>query len=624
MKRALLISIIAITFLSSRAQESFGGLMFSARLDTAQQVGNLSVPSSGNGIAGFSYHDDTLWFKITANGLTGPILAAHIHSAAGNGVEYSLLPFIDGNTIKGYLPAIKFKEGELKPFLDGQFYMNIHTSANPNGEISGRIMPEADINYQAVMDMAQAGHTNPDGKKPLGLASFNLGMDRKKLEVSVLVNDLTSNITNAHLHYGSPGVSGPAVIPLMPFNQGNTYSGTFDLSTLANPSGFLDSLEHGKVYVNIHTSGFPAGEIRGQLVKNNTIAFDTWMNAAQETGTISPNTPANAKGLCLFSVNSRCDSIWVNIQADQLSGSITGAHFHSGKAGVSGGVLVSLTPFINGTQVSGLLTAANPAFTGNLNMASFVKMLLNGEIYINIHTTLNTAGEVRGQPASLTRKGLIYELCPKQVNSTLNGGLNAQGSGFVSVNRWHTNLHFGVAVANLSSHLNAAHFHNALPGLNGGVVHGFPVDSTIMAFWNDATFTSEMADKFEAGSIYSNFHTSNNTGGEIRGQVTINDLCSVTTGISDRNRAGNVEVSIFPNPVQSSSVIRFTLQQKSDVSLNVYNLLGKKVYALAGGKLQAGEHTRHFEASELPDGIYFVRLVVNGNAVNTGKIIVGR
>ena len=210
------------------------------------------------------------------------------------------------------------------------------------------------------------------------------------------------------------------------------------------------------------------------------------------------------------------------------------------------------------------------------------------------------------------------------MNSTLNGGLGAQGSGFVSVDRRHTNLHFGVAVANLSSHLNAAHFHNALPGLNGGVVHGFPVDSTIMEFWNDASFTSEMADKFEAGSIYSNFHTSNNPGGEIRGQVSINDLCSVTTGISERNRAGNVEVSIFPNPVQSSSVIRFTLQQKSDVSLNVYNLLGKKVYAIAGGKLPAGEHTRHFEASELPDGIYFVKLVVNGNAVNTGKIIVGR
>ena len=53
MRRALLITIIAIMFLSARAQESFGGLMFSARLDKAQQVGSLAVPSSGNGIAGF-------------------------------------------------------------------------------------------------------------------------------------------------------------------------------------------------------------------------------------------------------------------------------------------------------------------------------------------------------------------------------------------------------------------------------------------------------------------------------------------------------------------------------------------------------------------------------------------
>jgi hypothetical protein len=624
MKKALLFLIIAITFLSSRAQESFGGMMFSAKLDTAQQDGNLLVASKGNGIAGFSYHNDTLWFQITANGLTGPIITAHIHTASGNGIEYSLLPYIDGNSIKGYLPAIRFKEGELKPFLEGQYYVNIHTAANPNGEISGRILPEADVNYKAVMDMAQAGHTNPEGKSPMGLASFNLGMDNKKLEINVLVNDLTSNITNAHLHYGAPGVSGPAVIPLMPFNQGNSFSGTFDLANLANPSAFLDSLKHGKVYVNVHTSGFPAGEIRGQLQVNHILAFDTWMGAAQETGSISPNTPASAKGLCNFSINSQCDSLWVNLQSDQLSGPITGVHFHTGKAGVSGGVLVSLTTFISGNKVSGILTAANPAFTGNLNLATFVKMLLNGEIYVNMHTALNPAGEVRGQPASLTRKGLVYDLCPKQVNSVLNGGLNSQGSGFVSVDRWHTNLHFGVAVANLGSHLNAAHFHNALPGLNGGVVHAFPVDSTIMEFWNDATFTTEMANKFEAGSIYSNFHTSNNPGGEIRGQVSINNLCSVTTGIPERNRADNVEVSIYPNPIQASSVMRFTLPQNSTVSLNLYNLLGKKMSTLAEGKMSAGEHIQQLESAMLPEGVYFYRLVINGKAANNGKIVVGR
>jgi len=90
MKRLLLLTLIAMAILPLRAQESFGGLMFSAKLDTAQQVGTLAVPSSGNGMAGFSFHNDTLWFDITSNGLTGPITAAHIHAVSSGGVEYSL------------------------------------------------------------------------------------------------------------------------------------------------------------------------------------------------------------------------------------------------------------------------------------------------------------------------------------------------------------------------------------------------------------------------------------------------------------------------------------------------------------------------------------------------------
>ena len=622
MKRILLISIWAIAILPSKAQKSFGGLMFSAILDTTQSSGSINVPSSANGVAGFTYHNDSLWFDITANGLTGPITTAHIHTLTGGSIEYSLSPFINGNKIKGYLTGINLKDGSLKHFLDGEYYVNIHTPSNPNGEISGRIIPEADINYEAALTMEQAGHTNPPDKTPSGLGSFNLSQDNTKLEVNVLVNDLTSNITNAHLHYGALGISGSVAIPISQFLQGNSYHGVYDLTSLSNKAGFLDSLQHGKIYVNIHTTNFPGGEIRGQLIKSHTLSFDTWMNTAQETGTLAPATPAGAVGLCNFSVNSKGDSLWVNVQADHLSGPITGAHFHTGKAGASGGVLIGLTSFIHGNAVSGILTSANPVFTGGLTIESFVNKVLSGDIYVNMHTTLNPAGEVRGQPSSLTRKGVIYSLCNQQANSTLNG--NAQGSGFVTIDRNHTNLHYGIAITNLSSTLLAAHFHDAFPGINGPVIHSLPTDSTVKGFWNDASFTSAIADKFENGEIYANFHTASNPGGEIRGQVATGDLCVISTGIKDPQHSQAFAASIYPNPVKTSATLTYTLPQKGDVSLSLYNLLGKEVQIFTHESKTAGTYSQSVDASILLDGVYLYRLTVNGNQVKTGKVIVNR
>lgn len=622
MKRILLLSFIAMAFLPLRAQVSFGGLMFSARLDTVEQPGGLLVASSGNGIAGFSYHNDTLWFDITANGLTGPITAAHIHAESDHGVVYSLVNFINGNKIKGYLTGINLNNGSLKSFLDGEYYVNIHTAANPGGEISGHIVPETDVNYKAVLDMEQAGHANPGGMVPMGLGSVNLSLDKTKLEINILVNDLTSNITNAHLHYGAPGVSGPVIIPISQFKQGNSYYGVYDLTALSDPAAFLDSLEQGKVYINVHTSNYPAGEIRGQLMKNRTLSFDTWMNSAQETGTINAATPPGAKGLCNFSVNSQGDSLWVNIQSDSLSGAITGAHFHSGKAGVSGGVVVPLTNFISGNMISGVITAEDPIFTGGLSIESFIDLVLSGDIYVNMHTSLNPAGEVRGQPSGIARKGVIYSLCNQQVSSSVTG--NGQGSGFVTIDRNHTNLHYGIAIANLGSMLTADHFHDGLPGINGGVIHALPTDSTLMGFWNDATFTPEIADKFINGAVYANFHTSNYPGGEIRGQVAVGDLCLTTTGLNALSKANVYPLSIYPNPVRRFSTISYSLPRNSDVLINLYNVLGEKVSTLSRGNRSAGIYNQTIDASGLQEGVYIYTLMVNGSIVNSGKVIVSR
>lgn len=64
----------------------------------------------------------------------------------------------------------------------------------------------------------------------------------------------------------------------------------------------------------------------------------------------------------------------------------------------------------------------------------------------------------------------------------------------------------------------------------------------------------------------------------------------------------------YPNPFNPETTIRFSLLEKGFTKLDVYNLLGEHIFNLVRGEIASGEHTIHFNASNLPSGIYFYKL----------------
>lgn len=81
-----------------------------------------------------------------------------------------------------------------------------------------------------------------------------------------------------------------------------------------------------------------------------------------------------------------------DLTAQSLSGPATALHLHRGASGVSGPVVTDLTSSI--VQNAGGVTTA----TGQVNIdADILADLRAGEIYFNLHTDLNPAGEIRGQ-----------------------------------------------------------------------------------------------------------------------------------------------------------------------------------------------------------------------------------
>ena len=68
----------------------------------------------------------------------------------------------------------------------------------------------------------------------------------------------------------------------------------------------------------------------------------------------------------------------------------------------------------------------------------------------------------------------------------------------------------------------------------------------------------------------------------------------------------------YPNPFNPTTLIPFSVAEASEVSIKVYDLLGRTVATLVDGTLSAGVHEVQFEASQLPTGMYIVRMEAAG------------
>jgi hypothetical protein len=79
----------------------------------------------------------------------------------------------------------------------------------------------------------------------------------------------------------------------------------------------------------------------------------------------------------------------------------------------------------------------------------------------------------------------------------------------------------------------------------------------------------------------------------------------------------------FPNPARAAAEFRYTLDAAADISLALYDVLGREVEVLERGTRPAGTHTVRWRASALPPGLYVLRLT-DGERVATRKLVVVR
>lgn len=129
--------------LAFAAAVAFSGPAFAEKFKATLDGKSESPPttSSGTGTADIDYDATSkkLSWKITYSGLTGPATAAHFHGPAEAGKNAGVavpIPNAGTSPVEG---SATLTDAQAKDLTDGKLYVNVHTAANPAGEIRGQV-----------------------------------------------------------------------------------------------------------------------------------------------------------------------------------------------------------------------------------------------------------------------------------------------------------------------------------------------------------------------------------------------------------------------------------------------------------------------------------------------------
>ena len=134
---------VTLATLAIGAAVIFAGPAFADKMK-ATLDGKSEVPpntSAGTGTADIDYDPASkkLSWKLTYSGLSGPVTAAHFHGPAAAGANAGVKVPIP-NTASGSEGSATLNDEQAADLVGGKYYVNVHTAANPGGEIRGQVM----------------------------------------------------------------------------------------------------------------------------------------------------------------------------------------------------------------------------------------------------------------------------------------------------------------------------------------------------------------------------------------------------------------------------------------------------------------------------------------------------
>jgi len=230
-----------------------------------------------------------------------------------------------------------------------------------------------------------------------------------------------------------------------------------------------------------------------------------------------------------------------------------GAHIHIGYAGEDGGVVIPLDVSLDTDMMGGTFEAQENTFELDPEQ---IEALEERRYYINIHTEIFPAGEIRGQLVPAADQVLRVNLTGN--NETPPILTSAHGALVVELNDDEITL--SGSFSHLSSAYTASHIHLGFAGQAGGVEIG--LDATLSddelsgvyeAVNNTYTLTETQIEMLHNRELYVNIHSENHPPGEIRGQIL-----SQADAIFQVNLSGATETPPVNTPATGAMVAELT------------------------------------------------------------------
>ena len=136
-RRVLLAAFVSATFVSAASAAT---VHYAAGLSSAREIPKTDSKGKGKFDGTFDTTTKVLNYTLTFEGLTGPATAAHIHGPATRTQSAGVVaPLGDKNPTSPITGSVTLTDDQAKALASSKLYVNVHTAANPGGEIRGQI-----------------------------------------------------------------------------------------------------------------------------------------------------------------------------------------------------------------------------------------------------------------------------------------------------------------------------------------------------------------------------------------------------------------------------------------------------------------------------------------------------
>ena len=233
--------------------------IFVANADGGEEVPGVRTRARAQMALIVSANGRNVIFALQHN--VGRANAAHIHRAPG-GANGPIVIELDSRRFS--IGQARLSAADIANLRAGRLYVNVHSQANPDGEVRGQLLRQNETLFTAS---PLSGNDEVPPVRTSGRGSLAVILDGREEQIRTdgSFDRLLAPSTVAHIHEGPLGVNGEIRFGLTIDPVGmtrGTLSGVFDMGARD-----LDLLDSEGFYVNVHSEEFPAGEIRGQITR---------------------------------------------------------------------------------------------------------------------------------------------------------------------------------------------------------------------------------------------------------------------------------------------------------------------------------------------------------------------